>query len=481
MTADVSELENLKSGNGHVCKVNSYDEPPTDRRRRLLKQVALVGLVSLGYFCLGTTLTWPSPALSDIDVNNVTLVGTEISFSSAEKDMTGSLVYLGTLFGAWFSGWMVSSIGRYRSLQISVIPYLIGWILTALGHNVALILTGRFVVGLAGGATSIAGYAYVVELSDTKIRGMMATLPTMGIVLGNLYTVSFGYILKWQHLTFVCLLPLAAFALLTFLLPESPSFLVIKGRRQAAIAILRRLRGEYADVEGEVAELERRNAAPAKDQNGSSWKMLLKKDVLKRVLVVSMLFFTMQFCGNFVFMIHTTRILQAAGAPIDPDAVTAIAGALRVAGTLAAIFLLDIIGRRYSLVISHAVNAGALAVLGAYVYLAENAGPEEHIYETLSWVPTVCLTVSLFICDIGVHPVPYILSSEYFSTSIRSQASSLCISAGTIFSFLALQLYSPMQELLTQAGLYMVYAFVSVVGFAFSFYAVTETKGKNVG
>ncbi|XP_068248015.1 facilitated trehalose transporter Tret1-like [Palaemon carinicauda] len=395
--------------------------------------------------------------------------------------MTGSLVYLGTLFGAWFSGWMVSSIGRYRSLQMSVIPYLLGWVMTALGHNVALILTGRFVIGLAGGITSIAGYAYVVELSDTNIRGMMATLPTMGIVLGNLYTVAFGYIVQWQHLTFVCILPLIGFGFLTFLLPESPSYLVVKGRREAAIHILRKLRGEYADVEGEVADLEKRNLAGTKQKNGV-WSVLLKKDVIKRVLVVSTLFFMMQFCGNFVLMIYTTRILQAAGSPIDPDAITAIAGALRVAGTLAAIFLLDIIGRRLSLVISHAVNAGALATMAVYVYLSENAGPDdEHIYESLTWVPTVCLTVSLFICDIGVHPVPYILSSEYFPTNIRSQASSLCISAGTLFSFLALQLYSPMQDMLTQAGLYVVYASVSAFGVIFSFYAVTETKGKSVG
>lgn len=75
------------------------------------------------------------------------------------------------------------------------------------------------------------------------------------------------------------------------------------------------------------------------------------------------------------------RILENSGATMDPDAVTAIAGVLRVAGTTAAIILLDVLGRRYCLIISHAINATCLACLGAYVYLAENADPLDDTYE----------------------------------------------------------------------------------------------------
>ncbi|KAK7068322.1 hypothetical protein SK128_016641 [Halocaridina rubra] len=481
MTVENFEIEKLRKDAEKAEEDNvANKEPPAERRARLTKQVGLVCLVSLGYVCLGSTLTWPSPALSDMLTNNGTLVGTEINFNSLEKDMTGSLVYLGTLFGAWFAGWMVSAYGRHRSLQMTAIPYLLGWLMSALAPTTAVLLSGRFILGIAGGGTSIAGYAYVVELADVNIRGMMATLPTMGVVLGNLYTVTLGYFLQWHHLTLVCSIPTILFMVLTFILPESPSYLVITGQRQQALTILRKLRGDYANVDEEIAELERRNATGTDSKSGG-WRGLLQKQVLKRISVVTALFFMMQLCGNFVLMIYTARILEATGAPLDPDAITAIAGSLRVAGTLAAIFLLDIIGRRYCLVISHAINACCLLILGTYVYLAENAGPDQEIYESLTWVPTVCVTVALFICDIGVHPVPYILSSEYFPTNIRSQASSVCISAGTVFSFLALQMYSPMQETLTQAGLYWLYAATSIIGVFFSFVAVTETKGMIVG
>ncbi|XP_037780838.1 translation initiation factor IF-2-like isoform X1 [Penaeus monodon] len=98
------------------------EEPTAVRRKRELKQVGLVSLVGLSYFSLGAMLPWPSPALSDMAENNATLVGTEIFLTSAEKDMTGSLVYLGTLFGAWVAGFLVSAVGRRRSLQLIVAP-----------------------------------------------------------------------------------------------------------------------------------------------------------------------------------------------------------------------------------------------------------------------------------------------------------------------------------------------------------------------
>lgn len=215
-----------------------------------------------------------------------------------------------------------------------------------------------------------------MELADVSVRGMMSTMPTFGIVLGSLYTVWMGYAFPWHYLCIVCGVPPAVMLLITFFLPDSPSFLVVRGRRQTAMVILKRLRGNYADVEAEVVELERRNASAA----SKDWKALLELAVLKRIAVVVTLFLFQQFCGNYVFMIQTARVLAAAGAPWDPDAATVVVAAIRVAGTVVAFFLLDKVGRRQCLSASHAINAIALIVLGAYVHLADNAEPGDETY-----------------------------------------------------------------------------------------------------
>ncbi|KAK7051429.1 hypothetical protein SK128_010949, partial [Halocaridina rubra] len=451
-----NSLRSWNQADGKEVKVTKL-EPRPERRRRLLKQCGLVCMASMGHISIGATLPWPSPALSDIAVNNATLVGTEITLTSLQKDMTGSLVSLGYLFGAWIAGWIVSLLGRRRSLQVFVIPYLCGWLLNALAPNPEVLLFGRFVLGLACGSTTVAASSYVLELADADVRGMMATMPTVGIVVGGLYTVGMGYALQWHHLALVCAVPPILLLIITFFLPSSPSFLVIHGRRQHALQILRKLRGPYADIEEEVSDLERKNLSSIADGQ-VGWRAILKPDVLKKVAVLVILFFFQQLCGNYVFMIMTARVLAAAGAPWDPDAATVVVAAIRVAGTLVAIFLLDYAGRKLSLIISHAINCMSLIILGLYVFLTDKASYDDDTYTRYNWVPLICVLITMFVLNIGAHPVPFILATEYFPTNIRAQASSICFSSGTIFSFLSLQLYSPMQEVMTQAGLYWFYA-----------------------
>nr|XP_027221823.1 solute carrier family 2, facilitated glucose transporter member 8-like [Penaeus vannamei] len=70
----------------------------------------------------------------------------------------------------------------------------------------------------------------------------------------------------------------------------------------------------------------------------------------------------------------------------------------------------------------------------------------------------------------GVNPVPHILANEYFPTWVRSQASSICISISTMASFVALQVYTPMQDGLTQAGMYGFYAAVCAIGIPYTYF-----------
>ncbi|XP_069189645.1 facilitated trehalose transporter Tret1-like [Procambarus clarkii] len=451
-------------------------ESKRERRIRLIRQTGLVIMASMGHFSVGATLTWPSPALSDLARDNTTLVGTEMVLTTSQMDMTGSLVSLGSLLGAWGCGWVVSELGRLRAMQWVVVPYLLGWLANALAPNPSLLLTARCVLGMACGASSVAGTLYVVELADTSVRGTMASIPTIAIVLGGLYTVWMGYILKWHHLALVCALPPIILFLCTFFLPDSPSFLVVKGFKSEASRILRSLRGPYADIDSEVAQLETHNRATS-----GGWRKLLKIQVVKRVVVIVMLFFFQQFCGNYIFMVHTARILQASGAPWDPDMATIIVGIVRVVGAMMSLALVDHVGRRYCLITSHAINSSALMLLGIYVHLAEAAEPEDNTYSRLNWIPLTCVLVVMFAINFGAHPVPFTLAAEYFPTNIRGQASSFCYSFGTVIAFLALQLYSPMQETLTQAGLYWFYSIVSFLGVLFTCIFVEETSRRAVG
>ncbi|XP_063855427.1 facilitated trehalose transporter Tret1-like [Scylla paramamosain] len=450
-------------------------EPRVERHLRLAKQVAMLQIITLGNVAAGSAISWPSPALSALEKDNSTLVGTVLVLTTAEKDLVGSLTFMGAILGTLNAGWMLSKFGRRQSLQLMGLPCIAGWMVLGLAPNTILFFTGRLLQGIVLGSMNNIGYVYIVESSDTNIRGMMALLSSLGISLGNLYTVAVGYALPWYYLCFVCAINAVMFTVVTFILPESPSYLVIQGRRQDALSVLRSLRGKYADIEAEVRELEYMNSS-----SRSGWKGLLNKDTLHRITAVATCFLLSQMSGNYVMLVFTARILENTGAFMDPNAITAIAGVPRVAGTIAACFLMDRVGRRYSLLVSHAINAVCMIILGSYVYLAEAATQNDDIFSKFSWVPMVCVMISFLAWTLGVQTVPPIISSEYFPTNIRGQASSICLTMGNVIIFAMLQLYSPMLALLSQPGLFLFYGCSSILGVFFALFMV-ETRGKAIG
>ncbi|XP_064118415.1 facilitated trehalose transporter Tret1-like isoform X2 [Macrobrachium nipponense] len=460
-------------------KRQQLEEPRKEYRWRVLKQFCVVAMGSVGHFCIGTILTWPSPGLADMALNNKTLVGTEFTLTDAQMDMAGSLVQLGSLFGAFFAGWLVNVVGRRRSLQINTVPYFLGWIITGLSSCSTVFLLGRFLSGLGVGLANVAVNTYIMETADTKLRGTMSVVPVFCIVFGGQYTLGLGTFLPWHSLSLVCLAPVLLMVFASFVIPESPSFLVLRGQRVAAAQVLKRLRGNFVDVEEEMDDLERRNQSP-RDRKSSGYKVLFRRKIMARLGIVILTFLFQQLCGNFILIVQTGRVLEAAGTLFDPATAASIVVSMRIAGTFAVFFLVDRIGRKYCLVVSHSVNACSLIVLGTFVYLNGNSTVEQ-TFTSLKWIPMFCVATCLFFGDIGLHPLPFTLAVEYFPTSVRSLASSVCMSCGTIFAFVTLQLYSPMQEFLTQAGLYWFYAGSSVVATVFTLALVTETKDKPIG
>ncbi|KAG0721855.1 Facilitated trehalose transporter Tret1-2 [Chionoecetes opilio] len=240
--------------------------------------------------------------------------------------------------------------------------------------------------------------------------------------------------------------------------------------------VLRKLRGPHADLHSEIETIEMKNSCRA-----GGWQKLLSWYMAKRVATIVMLFAFQQFCGNYVFIVHTARILRKMGIPWDADRSTIIVAAVRIVGTLVSISIVDRVGRRTCLIASHAITLASLTTLGIFVYLAEAAPPENTIFSRLAWVPLFCLVLVMFGLHVGAHPVPFVLAAEYFPTSVRGQTFSVCYSSGMLFGFLVLQFYSPMLAALTQPGLYWFYAAVSTLAVAFTFIFVEETKGKNIG
>ncbi|XP_069947355.1 uncharacterized protein [Cherax quadricarinatus] len=111
--AEMQELDRLKGidAAGVAGKMCERAEPRVERVKRLARQLGLVSVVTFSYFSLGAALPWPSPALSDLAQNNGTLVGTQITLNSAEKDMTGSSIFPPEILTHWQFAHDITSTG----------------------------------------------------------------------------------------------------------------------------------------------------------------------------------------------------------------------------------------------------------------------------------------------------------------------------------------------------------------------------------
>ncbi|XP_068238707.1 facilitated trehalose transporter Tret1-like [Palaemon carinicauda] len=454
-------------------------EPASERRRRYMKQVGLFLLTTMGHMNFGMGLSWPNTIASDIQKDNSTLLGTELDLSDWQLDMTSSLVFVGTLPGFLFGGWLVAKLGRRRSMMVVVLPCVVGWSFVAFAYNATMLLLGRFISGMAYALLVVAVRTYLSEVSDTAIRGAAILSAECMKSVGAILIVAIGMLGTWYQIAFFCIAEIIFFGLVVVpFMPESPTYLTVTGKEDEARQVLRRLRGSYFDLETEISQLKKQNER----QDGSSgWGVLLKKDIMKKCLIVFGLFGISNFCGTEVIKANAVRILQTSGLSIDSDVSTIIVFVLLLGGNIFQALIVDRIGRKKCLVMSLALLVLAYTILGTYAFIETSAVEEGSDFVGWNWVPTACLMVCAFSSSLGIGPTPWMLAVEYFPTNIRSQVMSVCTFFGSLMSFASLQMYSPLQAALTPAGLYWSYSCFAVIGIIYTLTIVQDTTGQKVG
>ncbi|XP_042886840.1 facilitated trehalose transporter Tret1-like [Penaeus japonicus] len=485
-------------------------ESPAQRRSRLMRQGGKVFMASLGCWVMGSMFTFPSVVATDLLHSNTTIYGTPISFGDS-LDMMGSLVQLGSLPGAWAVAGLAVVLGRRHSMMISGALALVAWLGVGLAPSGVGVLVSRAVSGMAMGGLTVVVNIYAIELADPDVRGMMGMMLNLGIMAGQLVTVVVGYDTRYFVVALVNALIPTIFILGLIWLPESPSFLVLKGRDEEARKVIRELRGEHINVNEEIQNYRAMNEGR---EGRSVWRGLLQPRVLKSLAIVSMLFVIVFFSGFFIVNANASRMFKAAGSTIDANLAAIIINIVQLIGGSVGFVLADKLGRKGLLYSGLTLMFVSLTGLATYVGLTETQNgdglAEEQIDDLIAstvstpdfanftkgqmddlmespviqkhgWIPLACLIVCQFGAAFGVNAIPFILSTEYFPTWIRAQASGICFSVYTAASFSALQLYTPMREGLTQAGLYGFYACVSLVGIPFTYFFITETSGQQVG
>ncbi|HUY83428.1 MAG TPA: MFS transporter, partial [Steroidobacteraceae bacterium] len=192
-----------------------------------------------------------------------------------------SSMMIGAAIGAALAAWLSVHFGRKRSLLISAMLFVAGSLASAAAWSPQALIGARLVLGLAIGIAAFTAPLYLAEIAPEEKRGAMIStyqlMITIGIFVAFLSDTAFSYSGRWRWMLGIIALPGAAFLLGVLGLPESPRWLVLKGRHDDADGVLRRLRGDAAVARAEVEQIEERLRTP---QQG--WHLLLENRNFRR-------------------------------------------------------------------------------------------------------------------------------------------------------------------------------------------------------
>lgn len=434
----------------------------------------------------------------DSGVINGTVDGLQQAFqsNSAGTGFNVSSMLLGCAVGAFTAGRLADKFGRRPLLMAAAIFFIVSaWGSGIAGTSVEFVIY-RILGGLAVGAASVMAPAYISEIAPARFRGTLATVQQFAIIFGLFSAFVSNYLLAdkagastaqfwmgfeaWRWMFWIELFPACLFLVALFFIPESPRYLVMKGRKEKATRVLTSLYGEQSATQkqGEI------DASLANDHHQPRLSDLLDKGTSKVRAIVWVgigLATFQQLVGINVVFYYGAVLWQAAGfSEGDALMINVISGAVSIAAVFVTMYLIDKVGRKPFLLVG---SAGMTATLLVMVYCFANAAVDGNGNLSLGEQGIVALIAAnayVFFFNMSWGPVMWVMLGEMFPNQIRGSGLAVAGFAQWIANFLITWSFPIMLSGIGLAGAYGFYALGALVSVAFVYMFVVETKGKEL-
>jgi MFS transporter, SP family, galactose:H+ symporter len=399
-----------------------------------------------------------------------------LPLSPTMQGIVVAIALAGAVLGAVMAGFLSDRAGRRRVILSSGLLFVSGAGISAIAQGVTVLLIGRFLVGLAIGATSMVAPLYLAEISPPNHRGAIVSLNQLCAAGGALASYAVGFWLisvsgGWRWMLAFAAVPGAILFLGMLVLPESPRWLAGHDRLREARIALQRLRGsDLLDVElsGLWTDLLSKGLHPARASE-------LFAPRLRRPLAIGIgLAMFQQITGINAVICFAPTIFQSAGLSSTATSLltTIGVGAVNVGATVVAVHLVDRLGRRKLLLWSLSGMAAALVLLSGTFYVGAPG--------RFAWIPVAAVAAYVGFFAIGLGPVFWLLVAEIFPLRLRGRAMSLATVANWCFNIIVSATFLDLVGALGPGGVFLDYAILSVVAAAFTALIVPETKGRTL-
>jgi sugar porter (SP) family MFS transporter len=377
-----------------------------------------------------------------------------------------AMALYGTVFGAMFGGIPADRIGRKSTLFWVGILYLISALGASLAPEVNSFMFFRFIGGLGVGASSVAAPMYISEIAPANRRGRLVAMFQFNIVLGILIAYLSNYLLRgvgdsdWRLMIGIVAIPAFIFTILVLRVPQSPRWLVIKGRTAEALDVLKQ-------IDPATAEADLKSMVDSHEKaSGRGQEPFFSKKYRFPIILAFLFAFFNQVSGINAIIYYAPRIFEMAGLGKDASLLqTAGIGLINLISTMLGLSLIDRYGRRILMLVG---SLGLILTLG----LVANA----FYSNSFGGVPIYLFGfIAFFAFSQGA--VIWVFISEIFPNEVRGAGQSLGSFTHWIMAAVIANAFPWVAGKFGGGPVFLFFTVMMTAQLAYTWFLMPETKG----
>mgnify|MGYP002560698601 CR=1 FL=1 len=399
---------------------------------------------------------------------------------------------VGSIVGVLFAGILSDKLGRKLTMVISAVLFSTSALGCALCADFTQLVIYRIIGGVGIGVVSIVSPLYISEVSVAQYRGRLVSLYQLAVTVGFLgaYLVNYQLLawaesgtqlsVDWLNKVFITevwrgmlgmeTLPAILFFIIIFFIPESPRWLIVRGKDLKAVNILERIYNSITEAKSQLKETK----SVLTSETRSEWSLLMKPGIFKAVIIGVCIAILGQFMGVNAVLYYGPSIFENAGlSGGDSLFYQVLVGLVNTLTTVLALVIIDKVGRKKLVYYGVSGMVVSLILIGLYFLFGDSLGVS-------------CLFLLIFFlfyvfcCAVSICAVVFVLLSEMYPTKVRGLAMSIAGFALWIGTYLIGQLTPWMLQNLTPAGTFFLFALMCVPYMLIVWKLVPETTGKSL-
>ncbi|KAI1259824.1 general substrate transporter [Xylariaceae sp. FL1019] len=428
------------------------------------------------------------------------------------KANVAAMVQVGSVAGALIAFLICDRIGRIWATRQLCVLWILG-IAIFMGHGNSLgaVYAGRFIAGLGVGQTTVVGPVYIAEIAPASVRGLCTCVFTGAVYLGIVlaYFTNYGAQVnlgdttnnRWLVPTSLHIIFAGIIIILTFFQSESPRYLVKKGQYDEAVTAMSRIRQlppDHPYLIREMSEIRSSHEEEMEATMGSSWTGVVKEMFLipsnaYRLYLALSVQLLSQWSGAGSITLYAPDLFDLLGVEGTEQKLltSAVFGIVKfVSALLCALFLVDVIGRKRSLLIGISLQALSVIYIAGFLTAVPELGIDDsYVLPPNEKAASRGAIAMIFISGagwaLGWNSMQYLLTAELFPLRIRALSTSLAMTLHFVNQYgnsraVPVLLLSTQLGGITPKGTFWFFSAVTVIGGIWVWFFVPETGGRSL-